>query len=120
MTPFRNCNLNGTASAPLQAGEGNKVVVPAAGYSYATVQIVPVPSGTGGATWSTAVVTVKRTNDLAATPQALESAVTVTSAAQMSPRIDVRGFGYLILELTTAEGSALKGDVYITTTGTGV
>ena len=119
MQPYALCNLNGTAGEPLQARNGAKVILPVSSFSYATVQVVPAPSGTGAAAWSTAVITVGRSNDIDGPAAALESAVTITTSTRMTGRIDVRGFSFLILTLTTAEGAASLANVYITATGGG-
>jgi len=119
VTQFIGVNLNGPASEILSDKNGGKVIVPVSAFSDATVQIVPEPSGTGAAAWSSAIISVRRTNDIDVAPVVLESAVTLSSSSTMTARIDTRGFAYLALVLTTAEGSALKANVYIATTNTG-
>jgi len=119
VTQFIGVNLNGTVNDLLSDKNGGKVIVPVSNFSDATVQIVPEPSGTGAAAWSSAIISVRRTNDIDTAPVVLESAVTLSSASTMTARIDTRGFAYLALVLTTVEGATLKANVYIATTNTG-
>lgn len=66
--------------------------------SWSTVSV----QGVFSATASTAVLTVKRSND-GANFVALESATTITPAAPMTTTIDCTGFGWLSVSVTTAD-----------------
>lgn len=74
--------------------------------SVATVQASPHD----GANWSTAVLTLKRSND-GREFLSLASAVTL-DAEGMTASIDC-DFGYLAVEVTTAEGSTKHADISI-------
>jgi hypothetical protein len=67
-------------------------------YSVCSVQ------ASGDASWGTAVLTIKRSNDLRH-PVNLESVTTLT-AAGMTPALDCSGFRYLHVTLSTLEGAA--------------
>jgi hypothetical protein len=64
--------------------------------------------------WATAVITVYRSN----TPHpadvfALEDAETLGPGSDITATLDVSGFRYLVLKLTTAEGSAASARIIV-------
>lgn len=63
--------------------------------------------------WSTAVLTVYRSND-GYNVFALESAVTLGPGSAQSATIDTSAFNYLIVKLTTVEGGAKYADITVT------
>lgn len=97
----------------LIVSDGGPMPIPTEGYRYATVHAEPFADGTAAPTWSTAVLTVKRGNSPAGPFYGLESAVTVTNSTRMSAAFDLRGFGFLAVEVTTAEGSDRFLNVYV-------
>lgn len=75
-------------------------------YSTATVQAM------GTTSWATAVITVYRSNTPYVTDGfALEDAETLGPGSDITATIDVSGCKYLILKLTTAEGSAASARI---------
>lgn len=82
-------------------------VIDVQGMSVATVQGHRL---TG--TWGTAVVDVKRCNEKPASNDAVYDMQTATSLNQneMTDAIDVSGFAYLVLYVSTANGAACTAD----------
>lgn len=93
-----NLEITGIAT-----GSDGRCVFDVRGMKYATVQGHKL---TG--TWGTAVITLRRSNEHDCGTDSiygLETAVTMTSSS-MTDKIDVTGFCYLVLEVTTANGAA--------------
>lgn len=97
----------------LNSTSQKRVVIPVENAEHCTIQAF-LMSGT----WSTAVVTVRRSNEpggnLAA---ALSSALTITpptvTSSTFTQIIDCTGFAYLVLELTTVESAPGAADFLV-------
>ena len=85
--------------------DGRRVVFPLTGLTLASVQ---ADDATGDGTgWSTAVLTVRLGNCPEGPFYAVPAGgVTLTTASRLTNIIDVSGYGYLAVDVTTAEGSA--------------
>lgn len=64
-------------------------------------------SSVGGAAWSSGVLTVKVSNRREGPFMALPSTVTLTNAAPVTTVVDVRGYEFATLDVTTAEASVV-------------
>ena len=89
----------------------NVWAVDVAKYSTATVQAEAVT------TWTTAIITVQRSDD-GINGYGLETALTIGPASTvvppgMSTVIDVTGFKFLLLKLTTINGSAVYANLTV-------
>lgn len=84
--------------------EGKPMVLDVSGLSVATVQAVSV----GTTSWSTGQLTVKRSNIVPDDGmQNLQSTTTITNAAQMTDELDVSGFKFLIVKVSTEQAGVI-------------
>lgn len=61
----------------------------------------------GGTAWSAGVLTLKVSNRKEGPFMALPSTVTLTNAAPVTAVVDVRGYAYAVLDVTTAESNVV-------------
>jgi len=87
---------------------GRPVVVPVKDKTYASVEV----KNRSATAWATAVVEVRVGNSASGPFYPLASTVTF-SASGISGVIDVRGYGFLALEVTTAGASGMTIDADI-------
>lgn len=102
---FENVSL---VYAGLCVADGRPVVVPVKDATAASVQV----NDRSSTAWATAVLTVKVSNDASGPFYALASSVTL-SASGISSIIDVSGYGFLAVEVTTAGTSGMAVDIDI-------
>ena len=101
-------NLNGTTGVIL-TGHDRAAVFDVRDATKASVDILPVATGTGAATWGTAVVAVCWALDIAGPWYDFGTAIRLTHTSPSKMDIDVSSIRYLGLVLTHAEGAALGG-----------
>lgn len=84
-------------------------VIPVGDFSVCTIQVDP-----SSAAWATAVMTVKRGNRQDGPFYALETATTITNPGAITSAIDVSGFEFLRVDVTTGEGGGSDEFVQVT------
>jgi hypothetical protein len=78
-------------------------VIPVRGYATAKIQ---AREAAASAAWAAAVLSVEQSAD-GVTPSPLATPVSITTAARMTPAIDLTGIDYLIVEASTNEAGVL-------------
>lgn len=90
--------------------QGSPMVLDVSGMKSATIQAVQFSD----TAWSTGQLTVKRSNIVPdGGMQNLQSTTTITNSAQMTDALDVSGFKYLIVTVSTEQaGVTLRVSMY--------
>lgn len=89
------------ATGRIAPNTGQPAVFSLIGAEYLSVSANPVDS----TNWSAGVVTLKVGNDQGGPFRALPSSITLTASAPVTSIVDVRGYAWAVLDVTTAEAS---------------
>lgn len=95
--------VNITYAGRASPSGGGMSVLSLRGTEYISVTAASI----GGTAWSAGVLTLKVSNRQEGPFMALPSSITITSAAPVSTVVDVRGYGYAVLDVTTAESNVV-------------
>jgi hypothetical protein len=82
---------------------GQPAVFSLLGTEYLSVTANPV----GSTNWSAGVVTLRVGNNQGGPFRSLPSTITLTASAPVTTVVDVRGYGWAVLDVTTAETSVV-------------
>ncbi len=85
------------------SAEGGTAVISLMGAEYMSVTATSV----GTTAWSSGVLTLKVSNSKEGPFMALPSSITLTNAAPVTTVVDVRGYAYAVLDVTTAQSSVV-------------
>jgi hypothetical protein len=85
------------------SAEGGTSVLSLMGAEYMSVTATSV----GTTAWSSGVLTLKVSNSKEGPFMALPSSITLTNAAPVTTVVDVRGYAYAVLDVTTAQSSVV-------------
>lgn len=83
--------------------EGGTSVISLMGAEYMSVTATSV----GSTAWSSGVLTVKVSNSKDGPFMALPSSITLTNAAPVTTVVDVRGYAYAVIDVTTAQSGVV-------------
>jgi hypothetical protein len=85
----------------IDCNTGQPAVFSLLGTEYLSVAANPV----GSTNWSAGVVTLRVGNNQGGPFRSLPSTITVTASNPVTTVVDVRGYGWAVLDVTTAESS---------------